>query len=290
MDVGNAYCLKIAGLTIAVETDQRHAVGRGFENFLTRCDDPDYRAVFQKAVKLPPFSTQVLHEDNCYRVHPDGKGGYVRTFFDAPRDLEPYALAVRDGRKIRVTYLKKGERCVSQMHNSFFHLGFESLLVREKRLCLHAAAVRTALGGILFSGRSGIGKSTQADLWCRYRGAEMINGDRPILAQSEDGWLAWGSPYAGSSRCHVNESCPVTAIVMLRQAPQCSIRRLNTAEAFRAVWSGLTVNSWDEQQVEDAADLTIELTASVPVFEFACTPEKEAVAYLEKELQTLWNK
>jgi hypothetical protein len=170
------------------------------------------------------------------------------------------------------------------MQNSFFHVGIESLMLYRERLCFHAACVRTALGGILFSGPSGIGKSTQADLWCKYRGAEQINGDRPILSKGEEGWLAWGSPYAGSSRCYVNASCPVRAIVMLRQAGSCSLRRLSAREAFRAVWSGLTVPAWDAKAMETACDLALELSAAVPVYEFGCTPDAAAVEFLEQGL------
>lgn len=281
------YFLSIAGISLQIVTDQRLMEEKAFLPFMTQGDCSDFRACFRQTDRLPPIPARILHEDLCYRVHPDGRGGYLRSFFDAPRDLTPYAVAVYDYPRgfIRVDYLEKGAHCVSEMGNSFFHLGFESLLIHRNRLCLHAACVRTHLGGILFSGPSGAGKSTQAELWCNLRGAKQINGDRPILSQDGNDWLAWGSPYAGSSRCHINESCPVTAIVMLRQAKECGLRRLSLPEAFRAVWSGLTVCSWDRTFVETASALAMELIAEVPVFEFACTPDQQAVEYLEQGLR-----
>ena len=72
---------------------------------------------------------------------------------------------------------------------------------------------------------------------------------------------------------------------MLRQARTCSLRRLSSGEAFRAVWSGLTMHSWDEGFVEKACDLALELIGTVPVFEFACTPDAGAVDHLERELR-----
>lgn len=282
------YCsIAIAGITLRLETDWPLAPDRDFLPFLAEEVSPDFRACFRQVPALPPIPDEILHEDQCYRVHPDGRDGYLRSFFNAPRDLTPYAVAAYDYSQgsIQVDYLEKGIPCVSGMHNSFFHLGFESLLIHRNRLCLHAACVRTHLGGILFSGPSGIGKSTQAELWCDLRGAKQINGDRPILSQDGNDWLAWGSPYAGSSRCHINESCPVTAIVMLRQAEECGLRRLSLPEAFRAVWSGLTVCSWDRTFVETASALAMELIAAVPVFEFACTPDQQAVDDLERGLR-----
>lgn len=286
------YSLSIADLCIEIETDHPHAIDPQFLPFLTTGRKADVKLCFRKAAQLPPLSGTVLHEDHCYRVHPDGKGGHIRAFFDAPRDFTPYGVAAWDApaQTVRVDYLEKGANCISRMRNSFFHLGFESVLIRKDRLCFHAACVNTPMGGILFSGPSGIGKSTQADLWCQYRGAEQINGDRPILSRAEGGWLAWGSPYAGSSGCHVNASCPVSAIVMLRQEKNCDLRRLHPSEAFRAVWSGLTMHSWDREIVEKALDLTSDLIGAVPVFEFGCTPDSAAVDFLEGELQKEWNK
>lgn len=279
--------LSIAGISIQLETDQRLKEDANFLPFFSEEGRADYRAYFRRVSQLPPIPDKVLYEDLCYRVHPDGKGGYLRSFFDAPRDRAAYAVANYDWERgiIQIDYLEKGAHCVSEMRNSFFHLGLEAMLIHKDRLCLHAACVKTGLGGLLFSGPSGIGKSTQAELWRTHRGARLINGDRPILSKGEGGWLAWGSPYAGSSQCHLNESCPVTAIVLLRQAEECSLRRLSLPEAFRGIWSGLTMHSWDAAFVTAACDLAMELISAVPVLEFGCTPDEMAVDYLEKELR-----
>lgn len=278
--------LEIAGISMSLRAPLCWAAEEAFLPFVKEREMPDYRVEFRRVDQLPPVPGGVVHEDECYRVHPDGKGGYVRSFFDAPREDSPYAVAEYDHQTgvIRIDYLEKGGRCVSELHNSFFHLGFEALLIRKGRLCLHAACVKTGLGGILFSGPSGIGKSTQAELWCRFRGAELINGDRPILSREGGSWLAWGSPYAGSSKCHRNENCPVTAVVLLEQASRCGLERLTGSAAFRAVWQGLTVQNWDRCFVENASALAAELIGSVPVFRFRCTPDESAVEYLEREL------
>lgn len=280
--------LEIAGLSMSLRSFQKWKEETSFLPFVVQTVKPDYSVIFREIKTLPVFSETILHEDECYRVHPDGKGGYIRTFFDAPRDYSPYAVARYDHPSglIQIDCLPKGSRCISELHSSFFHIGFEAMLIHQNRLCLHASCVDTPLGGILFSGPSGIGKSTQAELWHIHRGAKHINGDRPILSKDRGGnWLAWGSPYAGSSKCHVNESCPVTAIVVLQQAKTCSLQRLGLPEAFRAVWSGLTVHTWDKAFVEKAFDQTMELIGTVPVFLFRCTPDLPAVEYLEQQLR-----
>ena len=165
------------------------------------------------------------------------------------------------------------------------HVNYEEIMMRHKRLCLHAACVDTSYGGILFSGPSGIGKSTQAKNWCKYREAIEVNGDRPILSKDGKVWKAWGSPYAGSSKCHKNISCSVKAIVILKQSEDCSLRKMSDLEAFRAVWAGVTVHSWDKKYMEAACDMVMELIKMIPVFELCCTPDEQAVNCLETELR-----
>ena len=276
------YTFRIAGVVITMQTEQTLAEDDRFRPFISEEETGDFRAVFRQVERLPEVPKAVLYEDLCYRVHPDGKGGFQRSFFDAPGDKTAYGLVTCDGADIQVKYLQKGARCVSEFGNSFFHLGLEFLLIQKDRICLHAACVDTAMGGILFSGPSGIGKSTQAELWCRHRGARQINGDLPVLEKTDSGWLAWGSPFAGSSQCHINDNCGVTAIVILQQAKENTLRRLKGVEAFRAVWSGITVNSWNRAFTERACDLTLELVAQVPVYELACTPDLRAVEILEQ--------
>lgn len=281
------YSLSIAQIGLLIETDHPVDSTARFEQFLDDIAVPDFTARFRRVSSLPHIPAQVLFEGNGYRVHPDGKGGYMRSFLEELSDPTPYAVATweQSCEVVQIDYLEKGAHCVSEMHNSFFHLGFEAMLIHRQRLCLHASCVHTPMGGILFSGRSGVGKSTQAELWCKYRNARQINGDRPILSKGDNRWQAWGSPYAGSSHCYVNESCPVTAIMILRQAEKCTLRRLSIPEAFRAVWSGLTMYSWDQKFVEEACNLTMDLIGTVPVYEFGCTPDAEAVDYLEQALR-----
>lgn len=281
------YVLSIAGILLLMETEQCLALEDSFLPFLTEAATPDIRAFFERINQLPEIPEAVIHKDFFYSVHPDVKGQYLYSYFDAPKDDNPYAVvSYNDSRDIiQVNYLEKGSHCVSEMRNSFVHLNFERILIRRKRIYFHAACIQTHLGGILFSGKSGIGKTTQAELWGKHRNSRQINGDRPILSRDENGWLAWGSPYAGSSRYHVNESCSVTAIVMLRQAKTCELRQMNLSEAFRAVWSGFTVHGWDSEYMEAASDLALDLINMVPVFEFSCTPDVQAVDYLEQGLR-----
>lgn len=284
-------CLSVAGIKILLETDEPLIRNEEFVPFLTEENVADVQAGFYAVDWLPPVPERVILADRCFKIAADAQGNFQKFFYEKSRDTVHYAVSAYDSISgyIRVEYLKAYKHCVSEIKNCFFHIGFEAILLRRNKLCLHAACVETSFGGILFSGASGIGKSTQADLWCKYRMARQINGDRPILAKEDREWLAWGSPYAGSSKYHVNDFCSVFAIVLLKQAKTCSLRRLASMEAFRGVWAGVTVRSWDVAFVEEASSLTVDLVTAVPVYEFSCTQDEESVAFLEEKLRKEYN-
>ncbi|MBS5879577.1 MAG: hypothetical protein KIC63_05540 [Clostridium sp.] len=173
--------------------------------------------------------------------------------------------------------------CESQ--NRFSHIALEELLLAEDRLILHASFIESRFGGLLFTGPCGVGKSTQAALWERFEDACLINGDRPVLSRGERGWTAHGSPYAGSSRCFINRSLPVRAIVALSQGERCDICRIGLGEAFRRLYAGTTLNTWNAAYVERACTLLGELAAAVPVYRMQCTPDEAAVKTLRAELE-----
>lgn len=280
------YDIAVAGLCVRMETDFPLLESKEFRPFLIG-KEPEVCAVFRETELLPPASGQLLHRELSSKTYRSDSNVLQRFFYEKPEDPICYAVATYELQlnRILIEYLGKYRHCVSELRNCFFHIGLESILLQHDRLCLHASFVQTDLGGILFSGASGIGKSTQAELWCRYRNARQINGDRPILSKEGDGWLAWGSPYAGSSKCYVNECYPIRVICLLEQAAECTLYRLTPAQAFRGIWAGLTVHSFESEFVEKASNLAIDLVGRVPIYRFACTPNEAAVAFLEQELR-----
>lgn len=281
------YYLSVAGIGLKIETEQKIKDTDVFSPFVVDELLPDYKVFFQQVPKLSLVLTEKIYEDRCYSVHSTENTGYVKCFYEKYGDSVPYAVAEYDETKttLCINYLEQGRKYLCEFHNVFFHLDFEKLLINKNRFYLHASCVETLCGGILFSGPSGIGKSTQAALWEKYRDAKQINGDRPILQKDGQKWKAWGSPYAGSSKCHKNCCCSVSTIIVLQQGEKCRLRRMPLLESFQMIWRGVTVHSWDKEFAENVCDLTMQLVKDVPVFEFVCTADEYAVEYLEQELR-----
>ena len=163
---------------------------------------------------------------------------------------------------------------------------FSSLFALERRalfcdeIVLHCAYIDHSDQAILFSAPSGVGKSTQAALWEKYRKAAVKNGDRALITVGESGCTAYGWPVCGSSEICSNSSHPIRAIVMLSQAKDNKIIRLDQMSAFSQIYSQVTINSWNRTSAEKAINLIEKLISSVPVYHLSCDISKDAVDLL----------
>ncbi len=271
-------CLTVAGVTFRIESDISLYENEEFLPFFTEHEDADVCARFKKVAALRAVPANAVRVERLYSVERDGDT-WRRYFHETPDRADCYAAASCDTSRglVEVEYLERGEQFVCEVKNSFYHIGFESFLLQRGMLVLHASAVDTSVGGLLFSGPSGIGKSTQEKLWCTLDGARRINGDRPIISLDNGAVTAYGSPYAGSSKVHVNESATVRAVFFLKKSAECSCRRLTPSEAFRAMWPMMTVHSFDADFVDAASALCVDLASSLAAYELSCTPDERAL-------------
>lgn len=76
-------------------------------------------------------------------------------------------------------------------------------------ILLHGSFVEYNGNGIVFTGYSGIGKTTQAQLWKKHLGADIINGDKVFIRDFDDGVYAYGLPWKGSSPYCLNKKAPL---------------------------------------------------------------------------------
>ncbi len=158
----------------------------------------------------------------------------------------------------------------------------EELLLRHNAIVFHSSLVSYKGRGILFSGPSGMGKSTQADLWQRTFGAEILNGDRAVIFPTQDGFRAGGSPWCGSSEIYSPEHVPIEAIILLRQGKENRILPAEPKIAFLEIYSQCIVHDWDKRYVDRLCDLVQELVRKVPVYILSCLPDVSAPILTEK--------
>lgn len=152
----------------------------------------------------------------------------------------------------------------------------EHLLINQDAFLLHSSVVMKDGMTVLFSGPSGIGKSTQAALWEKYADAEIINGDRCVIRKTPEGFFGGGSPWCGSSEIISSKSAPIKGVFLLRQGKENTVRRLGI-EAFKPMFSQTTLNSWNKDFMAKIIELYSRFFEEVPVYELQCQATEDAV-------------
>lgn len=151
-------------------------------------------------------------------------------------------------------------------------------------LFFHAAQIARNGKGILFSAPSGVGKSTQAKLWQKCRGVEIVCSDRTLIRKKDEEWKTYGYPMDGSEPVYSGEVNVLGAIVLLEQAEICEAVRLRPGKAMGMLMPQLVMDSWNSSARIRNMDLLSGLLGDIPVYLLKCTPDEAAVRTLEKKL------
>ena len=157
-------------------------------------------------------------------------------------------------------------------------------IVHYQGIFLHTSFVVWNGQAILFSGQKQIGKSTQADLWCKEKNTKIANGDRAILRMLNGKWYACGSTYCGTSDICENINVPVRCIVILEQGTENTVEEAGEKDAMISLLKNCSYNTWDREQMEMVLNLTGQICREIPFVKLSCLPDKSAVIALEEYL------
>ncbi len=178
----------------------------------------------------------------------------------------------------------KGKTALRTSAELFRLTDFFSSLLFYNAFLFHASVVESGGKAYIFSGRSGIGKSTQAELWRKHNGAKVLNGDRVILRKVGGEWRAYGTPMCGSSDICELFSLPVGAIIYLGQGKENTVTLPDTFNKLGLTLSQINFVQYDSNLQSVFTELTGSLISEVKMINYTCTAQKEAATELRKYL------
>ena len=203
--------------------------------------------------------------------------------------LEEYDICFRYKKELLLVDREWVKNTILQVDNidSIFILLnqiFYTHAVQRHMIQIHSSMIDYQGKGLLFLGPSGIGKTTMAELWNKYKNALIINGDMNFVQETDKCFLGWGTPWHGSSPYCENANVPVHALIVLRQASENSIRELENFEKVQSVSNNIIYPTWLEGGMELCLETLDHLLTALPVYELSCRPDEDAVRLTEEKI------
>ena len=184
-----------------------------------------------------PPGREIVSGSILHRVLPDG------WFCHRRQSGEEGLFISRDGARLRYTFRGTAPRAYSA--ERYVRLALECLLARRGYMSVHAAAVELDGEACLFTGPSGVGKSTRARLWTEFLGARLLSGDRPLV--KVDTLEVFGVPWDGKEQCFRNVRLPLSALCEVRRSKTLRVRRLSPHQARSLLVRQCFLPMWDTE-------------------------------------------
>lgn len=281
------YCYEMGGVGFGFDTD-RELVEIG--NYgLFRIDEAGFRSlrnrhIFTFTDEVQKINGREIFLAGSYSVY-ENEDSYIKVC----KRFDEYSYNIiftqKKGKSGGTVYFTdNGYEKLKTTNELFEMIDTMSALLYYDALLLHSSFIEHNGKAVLFSGNSGAGKSTQADIWKEYRGAQVINGDRAILSRDENGWTACGNPACGSSGICENKKFPLDTIVFVKQSKINKVNELSGFEKFMRLTSQLFCGARKKDDTEKLMQLTEKLASEIRIIELECTADERAADVLAETI------
>lgn len=245
--------------------------------------DVVYEVEYSDTLKLPMPEEIIYRGQNLVVAKSDCSLRYYHTYNYIPHSMtEEFSKS-----KYTIHLLNEFKKYISdnEVNQYFFPdlMHLDRVLIDDGFFVLHSSYIEVNGIAILFTARSGGGKSTQAELWKKYKGARIINGDKSIIGKKNNEWYVYGIPFSGSSKDCLNESYPLKAIVILSKASENNLVEIGV-RGFQMLLSQIIINRWDREFCSTIMDSVGNMCSEIPIYHYSCTKESDAVEVLYNEL------
>ena len=278
--------LRIADMTLQIDgpVDKLQGLLPDFE-----IPDPhdlaDMRVVLTMKKQAPTGGTVLLHTPHL-RIT-ECAASFEMEF---PSNQCVKQLSLAKNGKLAVYRYVHAEKAVGR--EEFFHALRQSFLYlawQRNMLVLHSASILYQGKAYLFSGHSGMGKSTHVNLWHTLHHTPILNGDLNLIQNTRKGPVVKGIPWCGTSGITDSGTYPLGGIILLSRDVTDHVEELSPEERILSVSKRLISPAWTEALFQKNLCLTKEIVSETMVCRLFCTKEPTAAhvmkRYLDEKLQ-----
>ncbi|MBP6611695.1 MAG: hypothetical protein KA206_11495 [Paludibacter sp.] len=143
---------------------------------------------------------------------------------------------------------------------------------------MHASCVFDGSEARMFSGFSGVGKSTISGIWAK-AGAQMINDDRLVIRKKGNEFWVYNTPmyYVDDSKKAI-----LSSIYLIKHSPENVLKKLSGALAVSRVMAFCIQNNFDRAFIDRRLKFFSELSNALPIAELGFVPTNEVIAFIKQ--------
>jgi len=154
------------------------------------------------------------------------------------------------------------------------------------RAFLHSSQVNVNGRSVIFSAKSGTGKSTAGKMWTDM-GYTLLNDECNAVFVENDTAMVSTTPFVGEIRYTRAATNPLAAIIFLNQGSDNRIVPVDPIAAYARVLSNGIMPRYYKPSMDHILQTIGDVTDRVPCFDIHCTPDFRSVRAVLKLLETL---
>lgn len=289
----SSYSLNIAGYTILftaadpsltlqpgepqlsfLTTQPHHLVinvSRG-KPFLPRSATPVFRAPY---VEERETERKVI-SNTFWTVYTTGKNIILKTILPLMEPAGTAILTLTPGAKSWDLTIESNNKTLNPLSYPLDGLILYYLAALNGDLFIHGAGVYFGSRGYLFTGRSGYGKTTIANLF-KEAGGEVVHDDRLIIRQSGEQYRIYNTPVYNNE---VSSFAPLDSIFLISHGTDNISVRVSKAEALALVMSNCIQHNWSVKLIGNLTGALHKLVNEVEVNRLSFAPTSDVVRYI----------
>ncbi len=151
------------------------------------------------------------------------------------------------------------------------------LTVPHEAIMIHASGISENETGRIFSGFSGVGKSTMAKLWAD-KGHLTINDDRLIIRKKNGAFYIYNTPM------HYRDypkTSPLHSVFLPYHAPKNTIAPVPLTKAISKLLGYSIIHGYDKNHLEQHLSFLVDMCTQLPVFSLGVVPTPAIIEFIK---------
>jgi hypothetical protein len=227
-----------------------------------------FKVIVQEEIEAPMVKNESFRFKNRVKMSDDYET-YIITY-NLDKTIKHLIYYTNDYQKIIITLTSGlGERLAEYEYVLSGMLFFE-IAINNNYLPIHASALKIDDYGILLSGPSKSGKSTQTKYFLEeFPESFVVNEDKPLICLEDNEVYFYGSPWSGKNVINSNQRVRLDYILFLHKSNKTDILEIEKQSKIKELMRNIH-RPGDEISIDNMFFLIDNLLKKVKILDFNC--------------------